>query len=152
MSLTQLVAPLLLLWALGVLFLLIRSEVPWLWRISGLLIFSFYALFFRTELAHAFGALQSNWSEQLWSYLATAWAFLPLFLLLFWPIAVWIAAAARSPGLAHSLLRNLAVLTLFYWLFWMLAAATGFDFSADLRRILPENLPLPALPQPPPAR
>ncbi len=147
----QLMPVLLCIWALGAVALLLRKEISWSWRISALLLLGFYAIWFRTELQAAYAALGADWSTQAWRFVDGIFRLLPVLLLLLWPLAVWMALFSRSPGFAHNLLRNLSLITLFYWLFWLLAYWNGMDPAQGIRALLPESLPLPALPAPPPS-
>ena len=157
MQMTDWILPLFVVWALGLLYVLFRRSIPVYWKISAVLVFVFYGAWYSPVLTGpAFQLWRDAPLRQAPLLLAALIQVLPLLLLIFWPVLLFVAARERTAENAVRLLRTLTLMTLFYWVFWLGAYATGQDMSPKglqetLQGLVPEDLEmnLPDLPQPP---
>ncbi len=155
MELDHIILPLFLLWLVGLVLLLFRRTIPLAWKISAVLVFVFYGIYFSRELFDA--ALPryiEDWGTELPRFLSAVVTLFPLLLVLFWPFALIAIHRNRTAEEALVFLRNLVLVTLFFWCFWFLAYFLGWDMSAGvgeaLQNALPEKLEIPEWLQNPP--
>lgn len=146
MDLRSILLPLFILWSFGSLLLLFRRRVEAIWRISAFLIFLFYLLWFRADLVASYLAYMGAFNHTVVSLLHFSHQAIGFSLLLFWPLALYVAFIAGSRGLSSGLMRFLVLVTLFYWIFSLALQVTNFDPMAPLERWLPEKVHLPAVP------
>ena len=149
--------PLLLAWVPGLLFVLFRRSIPLVWKLSAVLVFVFYLVWYAPEWS---GPALQAWLDQPYQQLPglfTSILFLiPALLIFAWPLVLWSARQAQHSETAVRQLRTLTIVTLFYWIFWLGAGALGQDLSAaGWQRSFHEwlaalaEVPVPELPKPP---
>lgn len=119
MDLQALLLPLFLLWFAALGLLCFRGEIAWIWKGAGLFIFLFYTLFFGEELLKSWDRYTMQFLMEFPRFLTNFMKLLPFLLLLFWPVFLLIAYNSNSIRRSERIIRNMVLLTLFYWLFWI---------------------------------
>ena len=119
MDLQAVLVPLFLLWFAALCLLCFRREIASIWKGAALIIFLFYLLFLGQELLSAWDRYSKQFAMEFPRFLTNFMKLLPFLLLLFWPIFLLIAYNSNSIRRSEKILRNLVLLTLFYWLFWI---------------------------------
>lgn len=148
MELDHIILPLFALWLIGLGLLLFRRTIPLIWKISAVLVFVFYAIYFSHELFDvALTRYLADWGSELPRFLGAAVALIPLLLVLLWPFALIAIHRNRTAEEALVFLRNLVLFTLFFWCFWFLAYFLGWKLDAGLGdallKALPEKIEVP---------
>lgn len=149
MQLSEWMPAIFLVWSIGLIFVLFRGSIPGVWRLAALLLFLFYCGVYYQELLAVAGRFRADYGRELPKLLVALVQLAPIFLILFWPIALWMAFFAPGERFGGALVRNLSLVTLFYWLFWLGSWKLGYTLEDGLRKILPERVELPELPDPP---
>ena len=127
----QAILPLLfLLWLLAILLTLLRGDISWVWKIAVLLIFLFYLSWFWPETKQEAYKYSSNFTTALILLQHNLLKLLPFLLLLLWPVVLIQSYKSRSTIRSENILRNIVLLTLFYWLFWI---------ATEYLHIIPQN-------------
>lgn len=119
MDLQAILVPLFFLWFAALALFCFRRDIAWIWKGSALVIFLFYLLFLGEELLKGWERYSLHFIMEFPRFLSSFMRLLPLLLLLFWPIFLLIAYNSNSIRRSEKILRNLVLLTLFYWLFWI---------------------------------
>ncbi|MBI3395991.1 MAG: hypothetical protein HY042_09160 [Spirochaetia bacterium] len=120
LNLDGLILPLFIVWFLGVFVIIFRRGIEAMWKISAVLIFVFYMIWFRDALILDWERYRDHFSGSV--VLLAAWTgeLTGFALLLFWPVVSMTAAYTLAGGASKSMLRTFVLLTLFYWMFWFL--------------------------------
>ena len=148
MGIDQILLLLLFLWCLGTVLVLFRRELSMVWKISAVLVFGLYALWYYPDWSAAYQRLIGAPEIEILVVLTAILDILPVVLLIVWPFVIF-HVFQSTPGQAQNTLRNMILLTLFYWVLWFVCYSAGFTPSDALRHYLPESLELPAIPEPP---
>ena len=119
MDIRALLLPYFLAWALLLLLLLFRSECKWIWKTAVVCVFLFYALWFWPELQQTSRRYAQRFDLELLHFLRNIGRLLPFILLILWPIALYKAYVTASAAKVERILRNMLLLTLIYWLWWI---------------------------------
>ena len=149
MELSHIILPLFLVWTIGMLLLLIRRRFAPVWKISIFFVWLFYLLWFWNELfVVALARYIEDYASELPRMLGGVVAFIPVILLVLWPIVVWMAYRSRDLNASVVLLRNMTLFTLFFWMFWLLAHVLSFPLAEQglgqaVRQVLPEKIEIP---------
>lgn len=149
MELSILIAPLFFFWGLGILFLLFRGGVSWIWKICAVLIFLFYFFWFQNDFFASWASYRDRFADSFLVFLSSLPDLTALFLFLFWPPALFITFFTASNSVAKGFLRTFILITLFYWLFWFFHNTVQHIPLEKLRPYLPERIEMPHVPQPP---
>ncbi|MCB1326912.1 MAG: hypothetical protein H7A21_03375 [Spirochaetales bacterium] len=149
MEIGSLLLPLFLLWALGTLLLLLRKEMAWAWKISALLVFAFYCGWMFPALKQSYEAMGPDPLQEVIALLKALIAVLPVVLLVVWPVMALVAYFTAISQQAERIVRNLVLVTLFYWVFWFVCLGLGLSTTEAVDHLLPNDLHLPELPAPP---
>jgi len=131
--------PLFALWGLALFLILFRRGLELIWKLASVLLFCFYAMWFRSEIAASWALYRDNFSGTFPVFLAVLGNITSLALLLMWPVALLIAFFARSPDFSRGVTRALVLLTVFIWLFWLLDFFTP-PFMKDALEFLGEKI------------
>ncbi len=148
-TLLPLVLPLFGLWAFGLFLLLFRSGPGWVWKISSILIFVFYALWFRDSIFASQELYRGAFNTTVPVFFGLLKELMAVGLFFLWPLMVYVAFQVGAPEQSAGLVRTMVLLTLFFWLFWLLNFFLAPWPEETLRQLLPEKFTLPQLPQPP---
>ncbi len=118
MDLDAFLLPLFAFWGLITLLIYSRSDVAFFWKISISLILFFYILLFWSELAKSWGRYSADFSRELVFFLQNVLNFSSTFILLAWPMVLWIAYSGHRTHSLEKALQIMVIITLFHWLFW----------------------------------
>ncbi len=129
MSVQVMIVPLFLLWGLATALIFFRNDISWLWKISVIIIFSFYLSWFWSDFLQSWDTYNSNFATELTRLIRSLAQLLPLLLLFLWPFALFKAYNSNSVQRAEKTLRIIVLLTLFYWFFW--TTSTYYDFPPE---------------------
>ncbi len=124
MSLDLIYLPVFILWAFGVLLILFRRGLEWIWKLSILFLFVFYGIWFFDEIHRSWNLFTLGGGRSVASLFKAASGALTIFFLIFWPAALLIAFFNSSVDSSRAILRPLLVITIFFWLFWFLDMLT----------------------------
>ena len=138
MELNVVFFPVFALWGLALLLLLFRRGLEALWKLCALLIFTFYVIWFRADIAASLGQLAA-FSKTFPLFLARLGDLIALCLILFWPVALFGAFFSPVPEAARSVVKRLVLVTVFFWLFWLLDIFTP-PFLSGVLDILGDKL------------
>lgn len=133
--------PLMVFWGIALILYFIRSEQELIWKVSVILIFFFYFLWFKDDFFLAMRNLLDHTNVYLPGMIKVTGQLLGLGLLILWPLILFFSFFSASPALSRDMVRMITVITLFYWLFWFLFYFTGNPFEDSLNKILPPRLP-----------
>lgn len=148
-NLTPILLPLFGLWTLGILLVLFRRGLGAAYKISALLIYVFYGLWFLEPTLASLSLYLSSLNTVLPELFGLFKNLAGLGLLFLWPLALFAVFQMGGTDRAAGLLRTMVLLTLFFWLFWLLNYFLAPWPEELLRSLLPDQLQMPDIPPPP---
>ena len=148
-NLHPLLFPLFTLWALGMLLVLFRRGPGVAYKVSALLIFVFYAVWFQEPILASFELYRTSLDLALPAFFGNLQSLFALGLLVLWPGMVFVVFQTGAGEQAAGLLRTMVLLTLLFWLFWMLNYFLAPWPGEMLRELVPRDFKMPDLPSPP---
>jgi len=131
--------PLFFVWALGSVFLLFQRKLDWLWKISSVLLFFLYAVWFREAILASYEAYSRETAAGIVKFFQASWHVLGLTLLAAWPMVLWSGVFSRAKEEANRRLKLMTLVTLFYWAFRFMDFFTP-PFLKDLLETIGRSL------------
>ncbi len=148
MNIEHLILPFFLLWFFLLLMLLLRRNFSLVWKLSASLILLFYLLWYFQNLNAAYLRYRQDFFIELFSFFKTLFHFLPVVLLLAWPLTLFITYKHPLPKNSEHILRNITLLTLFFWLFWIVSFYVDLRLESWVKGLLFKKFSLPPWLQP----
>ena len=139
------------LWILALILISFRRDISLLWKISILLIFVFYTIFFWEDIIRGWNNYKNGFFTELLHFLFRFLELVPLLLLLNWPVVLLIAYNNSNSRNTERILCYMVLITLFYWLFWISTKYIDSDTiskSWSVRKIM-QGVRLIKIPDPP---
>lgn len=135
-------------WFLGFVLLLLKKGFPAIWKLTTFILLAFYTLLYFPVLFKYYQLfVTGNHSNTGLNFLTVLIQYLPVFIFLLWPMTLFSCFFLQQKN-AVNRVRALTLLTLFYWLFWLMGAWLDLNWEEEIRKV-GKDIKIPSLPVPP---
>ena len=116
----QFILPLFTLWFIGMVLVMFRSDVEFLWKITFVFIFVFYLFQFLPEINGSLNRLTANYPAEIVSWIYGLGRLSYFFLLIVWPVSLIRIFYSASNNISRTIIVTLISVTMIYWILFFL--------------------------------
>lgn len=149
MELNSVVLPLFIIWLIALILMLFRRGIGVTWKIASIFTFIFYILFLNQTLLESYDYYRNHFNQAIVQSAIHFFKGSGTVLLLLWPVALFYAFRTAADKNAKNVLTWFVLLSVFYWLFFLLFTYLPPFSASDVEAILPDRLSIPDIPDPP---
>lgn len=111
----QIIAPIFILWFIGLILSFFRRDLEFLWKAFFLLIFLFYVIQFHEEIFAAYYRFKYNYAKEIVNWIYGIGKATYYFLFISWALTLIRIYYSASGFLSELMIRIQVIITLLYW-------------------------------------
>jgi hypothetical protein len=134
--LDQLILPLLIIWFLAIFFIFFKKELELTYKLFFLVVFLLYSFHFQDEIIHSYIRLKTSTPREIISWFYGLGKATYFFLILAWPLALIRLYYSAAYTFSELSLLTLSVVTILYWIFFLLYSYFSTSIDHFLLNIL----------------
>ena len=138
------------IWLIAIILIFTRPDISFVWKLTLGVIYFYYILIFNNELINTWNLYYNNFFKNFPLIFLDFISILPVLLILYFPFLLFVAYNNTSTKRTENLIRYIVLLTLFYWLYWVLIKHFKLNLTDLSKNPLFKILSEFKLPPPPP--